>query len=80
MNWCHRFALDGYGISFVPNPLIFMNVDIATKTEQISACDSHLEIFFWKPRKVQTCKEIAAGAYEHYNVVMKVTAPYVAYM
>lgn len=57
-----------------------MNVDIATKTEQIPACDSHLGISFWKPRKMQTCKEIIAGAYEHHNILMKVTPPYVAYM
>lgn len=57
-----------------------MNVDIATRTEQIPAYNSHLDISFWKPRKMQTCKEITSGAYEHYKVFMKVTAPYVAYM
>jgi hypothetical protein len=51
MNWYHRLALQGYGISFIPNPLIFMNIDIATKTEEIPACDDQMDIYFWKPRK-----------------------------
>jgi hypothetical protein len=31
MNWHHRFALEGCGISFVPNPLILVNIVFATK-------------------------------------------------